>query len=327
MHVTHNVNFNKAMNLVLRSFDIDYEFVPAACGTTTKENRWHINLPEIPEHRWRQHNFRLVIHAQDFIHFYENLCTELHWLENQFPPEKQKKIIFVHWDHSLGKVYDGLIQCVEFASHSYELVLGLKETWEQWRHVHDNTGQYNFMCLNGRAREYRNIVFNLIKDEPTGFVTHGVHRPLELHPYQNYNFDNVENFIKLVPIYQSARMSLVTESLYQDVGGIITEKTLQAIAAKHPFVCIGHRNIHQEIVERGFQVYDNLFDLSFDTEDNTTRMYSAVDKNLPILQTTVDPNDYKDQIEENFDWLMGGYTNSIRERATHELGIALEKSK
>jgi hypothetical protein len=326
MHVAQNLNFNKTMNLLLRSYDIDYEFVPAACGETTKDNRWHINLPAISEARWRQKNFRLVIHAQDFIHFHGNLCTELFWLEEQFNPDQQKKIIFVHWDHSLGSVYVGPIQCVEFASHSYELVLGLKETWKQWKEVHNNTGQYNFMCLNGRPREYRNQLFQIIKDEPTGFVTHGLARPLNLHPYTDYNFDNVENFIKLVPVYQTAKTSLVAESLYQDVGGIITEKTLQAIAAKHPFLCIGHRNIHKEIAERGFRLYNNLFDLSFDDEYNTTRMRSVLDKNLDRLRDNIDLDQYKDTIDTNFEWLMNGYTDSIRDRASQELSVALKKS-
>ena len=64
-------NFNRAMELLLKSHGIDYYFMPCALGKPNREQRWHIPLPNIPAERWRNRNFRLVIHAQDFIHFYQ----------------------------------------------------------------------------------------------------------------------------------------------------------------------------------------------------------------------------------------------------------------
>lgn len=319
-------NFNRAMELLLKSHSIDYHFMPCALGKPHREQRWHIPLPDIPEHRWRNRNFRLVIHAQDFIHFYGNLCVELHWLEQQYTPEQQSKIIFVCWDHRLGETYQGNIKVVNFASHSYELMLKLKERWPEWRDVHRKDIKHNWICLNGRARAYRQEVYNLLRHEPSGFVSHSIFNPIDIHPYQKYDFDNVQNFIHLMPVYQSARVSIITESLYQDVGGIVTEKTLLAIAARHPFMCIGHRFCHDDVARLGFQNYDELFDLSYDVEDNTTRMYSAVERNFARLREPIDLDFVEEKINSNFEWLMGGYTESIVERARQDLRVLFEKS-
>lgn len=320
-------NFNREIERILKSHGVDYHFMPCALGRPIVSSQWTIHLPDIPEERWRRKNFRLVIHAQDFVHFYMNqLCVELHWLEEQLTPEQQKKVIFVHWDHSLRDIYQGNIKLVEFASHSYELVHQLKSRYEEWKPVNDKSDfKYNWLCLNGRAREYRQEVYNMLRHEPSGFVSHSIFNPVESHPYQSYNFNNVDNFVALRRIYRQSRSSIITESMYNDAGGIITEKTLLAIAAKHPFMCIGHRGIHREIQERGFQLYDDLFDLSYDNEPKERRMYQAIEKNLPILREPIDRDRYRDKIESNYEWLFGGYAQSIVDRAEKQLREILEK--
>lgn len=313
------------MEYLLRARGLDYHFMPCAIGRPIVSSRWNIHLPDIPEYRWRQKNFRLVIHAQDFIHFYDNLCVELHWLEQQYTPEQQSKIIFVCWDHRLGEIYEGNIKIVNFASHSFELVHQLKARWLEWRDVLDKDIRYNWICLNGRAREYRQEVYNLLRHEPSGFVSHSIFNPIDIHPYTDYNFNNVDNFVKLMPIYRSAKTSVVTESLYQDVGGIVTEKTLLAIAAKHPFMCIGHRYCMEDVKNLGFDIYDELFDYSYDTEPKDTRMYSAIKNNIDALRKDIDLDDLKEKIDRNFDYLMGDYAENIRRRAEEDLRVLFEK--
>jgi len=318
-------NFNKEMILLLRARGLDFEFVPCALGRPIVSSRWNINLPDIARERWYRKNFRLVIHAQDFIHFYDNLCVELHWLEQQFTPEQQSKIIFVCWDHRLRNIYQGNIRIVNFASHSYELVHQLKARWAEWKDVAKKDIRHNWICLNGRAREYRQEVYNLLRHEPSGFVSHSIFNPIDIHPYQNYNFNNVDNFVKLLPVYQSARSSIITESLYQDVGGIVTEKTLLAIAARHPFMCIGHRHCMEDVENLGFDTYPEIYDYSYDTEPKVTRMYSAIERNIDTLRQDIDLDRVKEKIDRNFDYLMGDYADSIQRRAAEDLRILFEK--
>jgi len=314
-------NFNKTLLILLRSAGIDSIIVHSILQRPIVEGQWTVQLPEVPQEKWKQANFRLVLHAQDFVHWYNNTsCVELLWIEKHYTDEQQRKIIFLHWDHSLTDCYIGHIKCVEFASHSYELVNQLKERWNEWKDVHTKDIKYNFICLNGQPKPHRNKLFDLLRNEPTGYTTHGHKSPAPFAPYIDYNWNNVNNFINLMPLYQQSKTSVVSETIYADHPGIITEKTLLAIAAKHPFMCIGHINVHREIVERGFENFDDLFDLSYETLDATHRLDAAIDLNLPMMQDPDwDVGAAVDKVERNFDFLMNDYTKSIEQRAQKQI--------
>ena len=121
-------------------------------------------------------------------------------------------------------------------------------------------------------------------------------------------------------LYKSASVSIVTESIYSDSPGIITEKTLLAIAAKHPFMCIGHQHIHREIAASGFENYDEIFDLDYDVIESDFRLDAAIQMNLK----TINSNDFdvsiaKEKAERNYDFLMNDYMQSIEDRARKQL--------
>lgn len=318
-------NFQPTLTRMLKAAGLfDCHVMFCALERPKSEFQWTIKLPKhLAELPWAKSDFRLVVHAQDFIHVRDNQCSELIWLEQNLTPEQQAKTIFIHWDHDLAQLYSGLIKCVEFSSHSYEIAHGLKENYIKWKDVANKKYAYNWMCLNGRARPHRNQAYERLKDMPNGLLSHSVHRPLELLPYSNYFYDNIGNFSQLVPVYQQARVNVITESLYQDVSGIITEKTLFAIAARQPFMCIGHRNIHQQIRNQGFKTFDDLFNLTYDSESNQTRLTSAIDLNQDVLINDIDVDQYRDQVNANFEWIMTGYADMLRDRAYEQLAAAL----
>ena len=314
--------FNKKITGLLHNCGIDYEFVPSVLQRPIVDGCWTLDIPEIPTNRWSKQNFRLVIHAQDFCNWYNNeLCLELFAIEKLFTEEQQQKIIFIHWDHDLSNRYFGYIKTVEFPSHSWELVEDLKKRHNNWKSVYSKSKKkYNFLCLNGYPRRHRNQVWHLLKDQKNGFVTHKKHNDYTKAPYAKYDFDNVSNFIKLKSLYKSASASIVTESIYSDGPGIITEKTLLAIAAKHPFMCIGHQHIHQEIAERGFENYNEIFDLDYDVIESEFRLDAAIQMNLgTITSDDFDVEIAKEKTERNYDFLMNDYMQSIEDRANKQL--------
>lgn len=322
-------NFNKTIYYQFRGVGIDPLFLPSALSKPRDSNQWTINLPDIPAEKWKQPNFRLIIHAQDFVHWYNNeLCTELFWIEQQFTEEQQCKIIFLHWDHSLKDYYEGYIQCVEFPSHSYELVHFLKERWNEWKDVHNKDIKYNWICLNGHPRPHRNQLYQRLQNQPSGFCTHGLHNPAPMAPYfSTYGWNNVDNFINLMPLYQQAKASIVSETIYADHPGIITEKTLLAIAAKHPFMAIGHIGIHKELAERGFENFDELFDLNYDDDRKDIRLNNALDLNWHnIIDPDWDVESALEKAERNFDFLINDYTRNIERRSMQQLQTAMKKS-
>ena len=146
-NVEHSLN--KVLYKLLRANGIDPWLMPCACVRPITDNGWTINLPgNIPQEKWNNPRFRLVVHAQDFVTWYGDVCLELMWLEKQFPLEKLRKILFVHWDHRLGNVYEGPITPIEFPTHSYELVHTLKQNWKSWKHIPNNK---NKNPINGRG--------------------------------------------------------------------------------------------------------------------------------------------------------------------------------
>ena len=315
--------FNKKITGILNNYGIVYEFIPSAFNQPIVEGCWTLNLPEISKSQWRNPNFRLVIHAQDFCNYANNeLCLELYEIEKFYDQDYHSQIIFLHWDHDLQNTYIGQIRCVEFPSHSWELVEGLKDQHSKWKSVYTKgKKKYNFICLNGYPRAHRNRIYKILKHHKSGLVTHRTHNDYKKAPYAKYNFNNVENFIKLKSLYKSAKASVVTESIYSDAPGIITEKTLLAIAAKHPFMCIGHQNIHVEIAERGFENYDEIFDLDYDIIESEFRLEAAVQMNLDnLIHKDFDVDQAKEKIERNFDFLMNDYMESIETRAEQQLG-------
>ena len=314
--------FNKTITKMFFDIGIDAKFCPSILQRPIESNQWKMELPKIEESSWKQKNFRLVLHAQDFVHWHENeLCVELFEIEKHYTEEQQTKIIFIHWDHDLRNRYTGYIQCVEFPSHSWELVESLKAQHSKWKSVYTKSKKkYNFLCLNGYPRRHRNQVWHSLKNQKNGFVTHRTHNDYTKAPYAKYDFDNVANFIKLKSLYKSASASIVTESIYSDGPGIITEKTLLAIAAKHPFMCIGHQHIHKEIAERGFENYDETFDLDYDVIESDFRLDAAIQMNLEtVTSNNFDVSIAKEKAERNYDFLMNDYMQSIEDRARKQL--------
>ena len=136
----------------------------------------------------------------------------------------------------------------------------------------------------------------------------------------NLSWNNITNFINLMPLYQQSKTSVVSETIYADHPGIISEKTLLAIAAKHPFMCIGQINIHKQIADRGFENFDELFDLSYDSIDESQRLDEAVELNLSRLtDDNWDVDAAFDKAERNFDFFMNDYIASIELRAKRQL--------
>lgn len=81
--------------------------------------------------------------------------------------------------------------------------------------------------------------------------------------------------------YFSSFMQLVTESTIH--CNFITEKTVTALAMKKPFLVSAAPKFHFYLKELGFELFEEIFDYSFDTvEDHVTR-FDLVAKNIHSL--------------------------------------------
>ena len=76
--------------------------------------------------------------------------------------------------------------------------------------------------------------------------------------------------------------SLVGESSME--APFVTEKTYRPILIEQPFICYGAKGQNKEILKFGFELYDEVFDYDFDTNDSIFDRIDGVIKNLNRLK-------------------------------------------
>ena len=73
----------------------------------------------------------------------------------------------------------------------------------------------------------------------------------------------------------NALVDLITEAYFMD-SALLTEKTFKPIAYRKPFIILGPRTCHSLLEWMDFELYDELFDYSFDHLDYEERFNSIV---------------------------------------------------
>jgi hypothetical protein len=78
--------------------------------------------------------------------------------------------------------------------------------------------------------------------------------------------------------YKTSLINLISESTTR--LPFLTEKTFMSILYDQPFIIYGSSGIHQLLVEHGFELYDEIFDYSFDSYDNGSDRIDSIINNL-----------------------------------------------
>lgn len=108
--------------------------------------------------------------------------------------------------------------------------------------------------------------------------------------------DKFDAFQRCVPLeYIQSCADLVTESFVGDSLSY-TEKTWKPIALKKPFLLMSGINVHKYLKVMGYELYDEIFDYSFDDKSFDIRFSSIIDqvKNLCKIST----EDFSRQISD-----------------------------
>lgn len=84
-------------------------------------------------------------------------------------------------------------------------------------------------------------------------------------------------------IFSDTFFSLVSENVNTSANSnkfYISEKTLYPLVNNHPFVCLANKDHHKFMVDLGFELYDNLFDYSFDSIKYDTLRFNTLIEQL-----------------------------------------------
>tara|TARA_B000000532_G_scaffold243948_1_gene241623 strand:+ start:1167 stop:2351 length:1185 start_codon:yes stop_codon:yes gene_type:complete len=103
-------------------------------------------------------------------------------------------------------------------------------------------------------------------------------------------------FQMCVPLeYVQSCADLVTESFVGDSLSY-TEKTWKPIALKKPFLLMSGKNAHKYLKVMGYELYDELFDYSFDDKDFNTRFSSIIDQVKTLCK--ISTKEFAEQISD-----------------------------
>ena len=119
--------------------------------------------------------------------------------------------------------------------------------------------------------------------------------------------NQVPNLINNLEIYERSQLTVVTESHFDQTGGLfITEKTFRPLLVGHPFMILGQKGILKKLTSWGFRTDFDGLDQSYDLiEDNEERFiqfhhsltnwyYKSLEEKRLLLEK------WKSTIEHNF---------------------------
>lgn len=188
---------------------------------------------------------------------------------------------------------------------SFILHHNLKEKYNTPQHLSiDKNFSYLYINLNNKSRYHRCLMMeklcenNLMDDGLNSWNMlsteyYGCISDLNL-TYNTFEFKcwdekkiNVDDFkmdTQIVDEYSkkllqpNALIALVTETFYRT--NFITEKTYRPILLEQPFICLGGKNQNRELIKLGFELYDEIFDYSFDSEESLEKRVDGIIHNL-----------------------------------------------
>jgi hypothetical protein len=93
--------------------------------------------------------------------------------------------------------------------------------------------------------------------------------------------NQVPNLINNLEIYESSQLTVVTESHFNQTGGLfITEKTFRPLLVGHPFMILGQSNTLVKLRELGFKTDFDGLDLAYDTVENDQERFIQFHQSL-----------------------------------------------
>lgn len=245
---------------------------------------WPLKLPQIDFKK----NTVLLMHFQDFVTFRDNKIIELEILEQVYK-DRSDQIVVTHMHHGLEKVYHGPIKLIEYSNHNCREMQRLQARWSECESALSAAKTHAWQCLNGRKCKHRRRAVELLQHYNNGWLSYGDHIKLPVWDYTTYRgTENDENFIRLLPVYGSAAVNIVTETQYDHRPGVICEKTLFAMVAKQVPILIGYQGIVADCKDMGFDMFEDVVDTSYDLLPNDQRVEQAILRNQDLIQGKVD---------------------------------------
>lgn len=135
--------------------------------------------------------------------------------------------------------------------------------------------------------------------------------PLEFNKHPDTEKGNGLPFLKFI---HKASINIISETVFDYPYPYYTEKTVQAILSKRPFICIGSAGNLQNLKEKGFKTFASEFNEDYDTMTDPNQRLEA------IMQLVLELN--KKSQQELIDMC-----NNMEDTLIHNYKLMLQKIK
>lgn len=262
------------------NIDDPYRWFEYFLSEAVKNKNTHILFQEEQERAFNQ------MHTEKYADFFEDLNTKLVQHNIQFviafsgyPKNKNYKF---QEKYSNITIYNTPLYFLNFLYYLDKVHIN-KLSEELKTIAKNNQFKKLFITLNNKPHDFRCELMdtltknNLLEVGTYSWLkdgdTYGYQFKYFDNKYQKLNFDsnNGRDFYWKDLLHDSPLINLISESDDSIIG--ISEKTCKSILIGQPFIVYSAKGFHKVLTEFGFELYDELFDYSFDScEDRTDRI-------------------------------------------------------
>ena len=234
--------------------------------------------------------------------------------------DRANQIVVMHWPHAMHRYYQGPLNLIEFDLHEYNILKNLHRRWPEWQHMFDRPHTHAWQCLNGRMCPHRYQVKEILQHWSNGMLSYHDQISLPEWAYSTYRgTENEDNFIRLINVYGSCSVNIVTETQYDSAPGIITEKTIMAMLAEQIPIVIGYPGIVADCKQLGFDMFDDVVDTSYDQLPNEIRAEQAILRNQDLIQGRIDLTPYRERLRAQREFLLDDYSTMMEIRFQRDI--------
>jgi len=244
---------------------------------------------------------------QDDLTFFKNKFVELEYYKDYYKNDI-KNIFFYIWHEKIVELHPDL-NIVVFPKFLIDhWINASNNTALLTESFNFKKKSQQVLCLNGNRRAHRDAVFFKISNNKNmiwSYLSRKVKIPTETKwsrdHYQNWHdidenisyityyepqkvkstsndprqqslLRNTKNLLMAKDLYNTTCFSLVTETRYNLPCDFVTEKTTQCWLALHPALYVSNRYHVAYIRDWGFDVFDDLFNHSYDSASDSDRI-------------------------------------------------------
>jgi hypothetical protein len=156
----------------------------------------------------------------------------------------------------------------------------------------DNNIDKHFICPNWRYSLHRRLIIEHLQDTPGYYSWAFTDPPLildqkfEATDYKNKKWPqgDVNSVSNLLPYYEKAFCVVANETRFYQPTGNFSEKTINAMSYKRPFICVAPPFTLEYIKKLGFKTFSNWWDESYDDETNHSERMNKIRYTLDSIK-------------------------------------------